>query len=122
MGDVHDHRHGREIAHDAHHVDHAVFAELDDGAAVGRFTHPPVAQQLAAEVEGNRFVLAHVRWPPSIGERGNRVIGYPGLAGERSMDKPLEVLSPFPRDDEHDELADRLLERAVEPEVLAYLL
>jgi len=32
------------------------------------------------------------------------------------MDKPFELLRPFPRDDEHDELADALIERALEPQ------
>src|SRR5882762_7511965 len=40
MRDVHDHRHRREVARDAEHVDHAVFAEAHDRAAIGGLETP----------------------------------------------------------------------------------
>src|SRR5258706_14742623 len=122
MGDVHHHRHRREVARDSDHVDHAVFAELHHGAAVGGFGNALVAKQLYTEIVGELFVFAHAGRPPSFGEGAKRVLGDAGLAAEGHVDEPFEMLGPFPRDDEHDELADPLLERALKPQVLSHLL
>ena len=122
MRDVHHHGDRREITDDTNDVDDTAFCEFPHGAPIGRFGYSFHAKQFVAKLVGDFLVFAHLDRAPALGKRGDELHRQPGLAAERNMDEPFEMLRPLSRNDQHDEFAYPRLERTLKAQVLADLL
>src|SRR5258706_453931 len=122
MRDIQHHRHRGEVTHHRGHVDHALLAELLHRPLIACVADAAVAQQFVAEVVGDFLVARHAGRAPSVGERIRRFRLDACLERQRMMNRPLELLRPPARRDQHHELADARFEGVLETQILTHLL
>ena len=79
--------------------------KVSDRPRVGRVAHRLVVVQLRRERVDQRLLRAHRVRPPALLDRRDDRRVEAGFQSDRRVDVPLQLLRPFPRGDQDDELA-----------------